>query len=412
MLFCIVFTLQSYGKSAGKKNAKAESIKMEYVDSGEDLIKYRDLLSASLRGGVFDKNKSNLGNLDKEPEYNAKEPLYGKIVTGIGWQKAIPMVLDKSDKSSAEYDIIRIDSNDNGDLTDDEPVPISATGERQKPYEAYFDIMVEHSDKNQYKRKVYMSLSSMVNNVVYFTYKIVSYNQGEINIDGETYNAALYDGDSDGVYNYSSAIFLIWKRGETVSRDNEIKASLIISFKNKLYSLTFNAPGDEIKWGHYSGAAGTFKYELDYGKLSAKFEYLELFYQPTSSIITFKRPDTAEIRLPAGAYYVTNSVISLEDGADKKMNVTIYRYKAFSVNDNKTTELKFGQPFNMAVDIPQNKAKYSGGEEIEFKESIIGASGEIYKLTSLKGKEEAERLKFTFEDKNGNKITEAKTRFG
>ncbi len=54
----------------------------------------------------------------KEPEYVATRPLYGLLVFGPSAQKRIWMVLDRSKRGAETYDVLYVDLNANGDLTE------------------------------------------------------------------------------------------------------------------------------------------------------------------------------------------------------------------------------------------------------------------------------------------------------
>lgn len=63
----------------------------------------------------------DLGKLDrtilKQPAYTAKQPLYGLLVFGPKADKRVWLVLDKSKPDAAQYDVLYIDRNADGDLT-------------------------------------------------------------------------------------------------------------------------------------------------------------------------------------------------------------------------------------------------------------------------------------------------------
>jgi len=56
--------------------------------------------------------------IPKEPAYIATPPLYGLLVFGPSAQKRIWMVLDHSNRGAERYDILYVDLNANGDLTE------------------------------------------------------------------------------------------------------------------------------------------------------------------------------------------------------------------------------------------------------------------------------------------------------
>jgi hypothetical protein len=54
----------------------------------------------------------------KQPDYHSKRPLYGLLVFGPAAQKRIWMVLDQSKPEIDRYDLLYVDLNANGDLTE------------------------------------------------------------------------------------------------------------------------------------------------------------------------------------------------------------------------------------------------------------------------------------------------------
>ena len=69
--------------------------------------------------------------ITKEPEYTAKQPLYGLVVIGPDAKKRYWMVLDKSSADNEKYDVVYVDFNGNGDLTEPtEKVTAKSDGSR------------------------------------------------------------------------------------------------------------------------------------------------------------------------------------------------------------------------------------------------------------------------------------------
>jgi len=56
--------------------------------------------------------------IEKQPQYVAARPLYGLLVFGPAAEKRIWMVLDHSKPNTEYYDVLYVDRNANGDLTD------------------------------------------------------------------------------------------------------------------------------------------------------------------------------------------------------------------------------------------------------------------------------------------------------
>jgi hypothetical protein len=78
------------------------------------------VLLASVVGPAAD--EPPLQNIDrriaKEPEYTSKRPLYCLLAFGPAAQKGVWIVLDQSTPQSRRYDLMYVDLNANGDLTE------------------------------------------------------------------------------------------------------------------------------------------------------------------------------------------------------------------------------------------------------------------------------------------------------
>ena len=64
----------------------------------------------------------DLSKLDRtignEPKYTSDQPLYGLVVIGSSASTRVWMVLDKTEADNEHYDVLYVDRNGNGDLTD------------------------------------------------------------------------------------------------------------------------------------------------------------------------------------------------------------------------------------------------------------------------------------------------------
>jgi hypothetical protein len=56
--------------------------------------------------------------IEKQPDYISKRPLYGLLAFGPAAEKHIWMVLDRSKPEAENYDLLYVDMNASGDLTD------------------------------------------------------------------------------------------------------------------------------------------------------------------------------------------------------------------------------------------------------------------------------------------------------
>ena len=76
------------------------------------------LLTATLGPAVQGADLPIDRSIAKQPGYTAKQPLYGLLVFGPAKESRVWMVLDKSKAQADNYDILYVDLNANGDLTE------------------------------------------------------------------------------------------------------------------------------------------------------------------------------------------------------------------------------------------------------------------------------------------------------
>ena len=78
------------------------------------------LLLAPLFGQAFENTalKNVDRRIEKQPAYNSKRPLYGLLVFGPAADKPVWMVLDRSKPEAEHYDLLYVDLNANGDLSE------------------------------------------------------------------------------------------------------------------------------------------------------------------------------------------------------------------------------------------------------------------------------------------------------
>src|SRR5262245_12490307 len=77
------------------------------------------LLIPAVAGSAEGPDLSRIGRrIAREPKYTTKRPLYGLYVFGPRAETRVWAVLDQSDDSKADYDVLYFDRNANGDLTE------------------------------------------------------------------------------------------------------------------------------------------------------------------------------------------------------------------------------------------------------------------------------------------------------
>ena len=407
-LTCLMLNCQSPGE-VSKNSQQPQIIKLKYVDSEDKIQKYTELFSPrTLFAGNFTKKAPGLSI--KEPNYNTKEPLYGEIKLGQGTDTIINVILDKSDSSLNEYDMLWVDTNNDEDLSNEKPIFLRPNPKQKNFKEATFSVFIEYKNIKDSPCKILFDVRPGGGEKVFFTYTIISYYLGEVNIDNEPYQFILYDSNANGRYTDRGDHILIGKKSEETTRDNEIRYNPVINLKNKLYSFELSESGTEIKLEPYTKPFGQLKPALNFPDFNAKIDYLEMYSPVSKNNINFRNPAATELKLPVDSYNRVRALFSLTDSNGKTLQLYIQNSNPVVIKNNETTEVNLGLPFNLTAQL--GKTEYRRGEEVIITKNLTGASKETYQLLFLKAQEEAQRLKVVIEDEKGNLIEGVKPRFG
>lgn len=409
LLICVLFNGKSYPADNVSPECECahgfQLIKMKYIDNDSTTQKYLKLVPNQIQYGRI--STKPLKNAPKESDNLMKEPFYGKFKLGADKNNFIAFAIYESDKSIKGYDTLLVGVNSNGELTDNTPMSLEISKTNKDIKEVTFDVPIKHSNGKESLCKIMFNLM----NNSFYTYRVISLYEGEVVIDNELYLIALYDGNNNGIYNEPGDFLIIRKHKDELTKNNVLMISPVISFNNILYSVEASESGDEIHWSLYSKPSGKMKINFNSGDFTAKIDYLEI--SPTSSKgkIIFKKSANTELNLPADSFTIPYSMVTITD--TKKSNafqLVIQCDKQISITKDKLTELSFGQPFKASVHL--FASKYQLGQEMIISKNLIGNAGETYLFSSLKGKEEAERMKVVLEDEKGNSVEGVKPRFG
>ncbi|MFH1232088.1 MAG: hypothetical protein V1709_11405 [Planctomycetota bacterium] len=404
---CLALNCQSQGE-VFKISPEPQIIKLQYIDNEDNIQKYTELFNPRTQFGYFTEKAPD--SSIKDANYNSKKPLYGKINLGQGEDTIINAVLDKSDSSLNEYDLLWVDTNNNEDLSDEKPIQLCPNQKNKNSKESAFSLSIEYKSRKDYPCKILFNALQKRegDEKLLFTYKVISYYLGKVNIDNEPYQFILYDGNSNGIYNDMNDPILI--KLEEATRDNEIRYNTVINLKNKLYSFELNESGTEVKWEPYTKPFGQLKPDINFTNFNTKIDYLEVYSPASKNNTNFRKPTATELKLPVGSYNISRTLFSLTDSNGKTLQLYSQNGNPVIIKNNETTEVKFGPPFNMEVQL--KKTEYQRGEEIIISKNIMGCNGENYSFRFLKGEEEAQRVKVVIEDEKGKPVEGVKPKFG
>jgi hypothetical protein len=382
------------------------TIKLQYIDEEKESQKYLRL-AIKPQSGTF--SKKAVGKLANEPNYISQEPLYASL--RLGKEKTlITVILDKSDITIKDYDIIWVDVNSNKDFSDDKPISLINSDVKNAQIaasNAYFTIPVKYEDGKIYSRKIKFMIMKQ-NGVISFYARINSCYKGDIKIDDENYQIILYDGNANAIYNdLNEDKIKIWVKGENPLKINDVKLSSVINLRNKLYSLEPSEPGQEIKLTPYSQPMGQFKINLNFVSFTGKIDSLIL--DSTKGNIIVKDLNTSELKLPPDSYSIPEGTISLTDKNKHTYQLNFkHNNKALVVKNDEITTVKLGQTLKMVIKLV-NKNFIRGGKII-VNGDIIGTDGELW--TFLAGEKMEKRFKVIVKDKNGDLVKDVNPNHG
>ncbi len=365
--------------------------------------------------------------VQKEPDYAMKQPL--RAMARFGPQN-YPFALDAVGKKPKGFNRLYLDTNRNGDLTDD--TPIDALGARGKVLPGAGSIFPRIDlplkiDGAEVKHPFHMQINHHGNpksGLAIIRFGTAAVRQGEICQGKRKIRIMLVDANSNGRFDDRVSVRnrgarLSVSQGDLLlvnpnprsrrsgsgpmSRDSHL-VSKTVCIGRHFYKMDVSPTGDQVKlqpteltMGYVTNASPTYRatvYSDDYGALMIGGVKDQKIPMPEG------RWKLADYTIDATAFTGGKRTTVMASFSDEAQEV--------SVSNDNTVELPFGAPFRAVVTAGKPRPK---DKKTPLHLSVVGKGGERCTRLYIKGKEPPEP-RFEVRDKDGKVVYQGKFKWG
>ncbi len=379
----------------------AEEYKLQYkvVDlRQEGLVTSEQWLYPRARSGE---------KLSAEPKYQSRMPLYFVLKLGNDEDNAYTMVLDESEATGGGYDVLYVDRNNNGDLSDDPKITgrIESNGEYATTWDfGAAEVMVKYGDRTApycvavecYAYKAAgppMDESSLPS--VELHVRTNGYYTGFVSLGGSNRRIAVVDFNSNGLFNDYFKVPSLWTSGDRLLANGD--------------QILIDTDGDGRLEGRYPGEKELYPYAR-YVQVDGRWYSLDIAAHGAKVEVETAQPrlGTIEISARKGSYSVqlapAGGVLKLVP-TDQTIQVPadtyrLFRYtaeaknssgnwcydaraakseKKFEVVENAILPLRLGPPLFVNVSYRTQDAQADqpkAGDTIVLRLNVTGGRGE------------------------------------
>jgi hypothetical protein len=311
----------------------------------------------------------------KVPQFNDKQPLFGKWVTPMTKAGFLWFALDRS-KAKGPYDRLYIDSNGNGHLDDETalkpyrtesdqaqfgPVKVVLQGE-DGPVSFHMDFMVYGSESNFY---CYMSAAGWY--------------EGEVSIDGAKTHCTVLDYTANGTFNETSLDPYKADRvviGEKEGAGEPLCVGRFVDVNGVLYELEVARDGAFVKFKKAQ--------DVRFGEVRVPAGISRLTVTGTNGQFRLTPKDQV-LRVPVGRYCMTEWAMDRKDDKGRQWTAQgqtsgINDRWSLDVVESQEKALDIGEPLLCRLEVR------STGTNHTFQQQLEGRLGE--RITLLLGRNE------------------------
>jgi hypothetical protein len=312
------------------------------------------------------------------PQFKGETPFFTKWSTPMARNGFLWISLDRTRKNGS-YDLLYIDSNGNGRLSDEKPV----TAYRTDQYYTYFGpvkVIFQLEDGPVTYHLNFQFYSNNDRNRLY-TFSGCWY-EGDITIAGEKKHCALFDYNTNGTFNDKSIEFYQSDRiriGRKDDRDNRF-AGNFIEVDGTLYRPDIARDGACIKL--------TKAEDVKFGTVLLQEQITEFSAGGENGLFIFK-PKERVGSLPVGKYRINYWAIERKDdkGTQWEMRGSGFsKAGIFDITADKDTELSVGEPVAFPLAAQLREGTYT------FRLSMRGRNEESIALTRNGARPQAPKL--------------------
>ena len=323
-----------------------------------------------------------------EPGYKSRTPLYMSLPMGSGNDAVVTVVLDESQGDGRGYDLLHIDVNNNGDLTDDTPVKPKINeraGSRSFAIDPQ-EITVKYADGSSATLRVQLEVrgyESGKERKIKWTaaYHVVQHLEGRVDFgDRKGVPVGIYDSSTTEIH--ANACFNDHGVDRIRIDGKDLPMSTVVSAYGKLWSLALGKGGNSLSAAPYAGATGTIRFEGKFASGASLDDTVESYAEVVST-------DGSALRLPVsggqsgavpvGDYRVSRSHLKVKGATNVLWESFFFTTNNVPVAASKETRIKIGAPLELR---PEYQGKLALGEHLCILPHVIGSGGEVYENLS------------------------------
>ncbi|MHC4913918.1 MAG: hypothetical protein ACYTGB_00385 [Planctomycetota bacterium] len=360
--------------------------------------------------------------LTKEPKYAGEKPIYISIDIGSGKDRFLTAVLDEGKGTGKGYDKLYLDTNNNGDLTDDPEVKakVQDRGNVLTVSAGQLTVTVRYEDGGSRQLAITPQIYRIKRGDAaarwIVRYVVMQHLEGKLQIDGLEMLVGLYDrydrsGPANGCFNdFGRDALRIDTDGDgKLGTHEEMPLSRILSLAGKLRELKVGADGRGFSLADYSGKTGDLRVSCAYAR-GAKVETGQLtFVGAEGCALTHSIDWKAAVSLPAGTWRIGGGTLTLTDAAGASWTLALSGSKPFEVAADGTAMLTLGSPIKVE---PVVSGKVAPGSRVSISHKVIGAAGEVYSTIAKGGRSRTPPPSVKVLDAAGTQLASGKMEYG
>jgi hypothetical protein len=324
------------------------------------------------------------------PKLAASDARFVRWLCPIAPDGGVWMAVDRS-RGTGFYDVLFIDSDCDGDLSDEEPMATyaaSSAGSRFGPAKIVFETadgpVTCHLNVVSYSMSGYSSVAAA--NAGWY--------EGKVKIGGKAYDCRIVDQNSNGVYNDRSIDF--------------DQMDLLYLGEDRRFDMKFAGRYVLVDGGYYrsEGAAdGAFVMfepadDIPMGRMEIPEGVTDVSIAGENGLLSFK-PEGGASQVPAGKWRIREWKAERKDKNGSNWTLRGYDFPAghdFEVTEGAATAVALGEPAVAKLAVRKSGSSYALGEALK------GSSGEKIELRRNKSLPPAPRVRITNKDESYNRV--------
>ena len=353
---------------------------------------------APLRAGwrVCTVGPNSVETLEREPVYKSANPLYMTMRIGSGEDDVVTVALDESKGTGKGYDILHVDANNNGDLTDGTPLKpnISKRAGSHSFGVDPLDITVKYADGSSIVLGVQLEIrgyeSGRERRIKWTAaYHVAQHLEGRVDF-GEKKNVliGIYDSsdawmDANGCftdYGVDRIVIDVNGDGKLDEKKEDMPMSRVVVVDGRLWALSLER-GTSASVSPFMGPTGRVRFvgNFEMGKTTAATvdSYAEVVSTNGYALKLRLGGDGGVV--PEGGYRVSHAHIKMKDEDERLWESFFFTTNDVAVTSAKGAALRIGAPLRLE---PEVQGTLALGRHVCVMPHVIGRGGEVYENLS------------------------------